>query len=193
MTTARALTLLVLGLVLILPAAWGQTSPNGKEPVREAFHIGADDVLHLAVWDEPNLNLDLRVRPDGYVSVPLIQDVRAAGLTPVQLASQIKRLLSNYLRNPNVSVIVQEINSIRIYVVGEVNRQGVHRFSRRPSLLRVLAECGGLTKYSQRKATVVRKTEERERRQSFDLRPLLAATSRAVDPLLEPGDVLIVR
>lgn len=194
MKTLRRFSLLMLGVILIWPAASGQTAQSPNQPPHTvAYRIGPDDVLRLAVWDEPRLNLELRVRPDGFISVPLIQDVRAAGLTPVQLAAQLKLSLSHYIRDPNVSVIVQEINSIGIYVVGEVNKQGVHRFSRRPNVLQVLAECGGLTQYSQRKATIVRKIEGSERRQSFDLRPLLSPTSQAKDPLLEPGDVLIVR
>src|SRR5712671_5312572 len=96
------------------------------EPIANAYMIGPDDVLAINVWKEPEISRTLPVRPDGNISLPLINDVQAAGMTPTELASEIAEKLRKVIVSPQVTVIVTQINSRRIYILGEVARAGAY-------------------------------------------------------------------
>src|SRR5208283_4142149 len=89
-----------------------------------SYIIGIEDVLDISVWQEPNVSRSVPVRPDGKISIPLVNDIQAAGLTPMQLAASITESLKKFLNKPQVTVTVTAINSQRVFVVGEVNRPG---------------------------------------------------------------------
>src|SRR5271155_5091454 len=114
----------------IPPAPANQTAARGgtqKAPAPDPnYVIGAQDVLDVSVWKEPELTRSVPVRPDGKISMPLLNDVQAAGLTPSQLAAQITQSLKKFLADPQVTVIVSTINSQRVYIMGEVNRPGAY-------------------------------------------------------------------
>src|SRR5438477_3064922 len=123
----------VIGAVLILGAAvWAQNSPpkdsgttNTQAPqASPSYVIGPDDTLAVNVWKEPDLTATLPVRADGMISLPLLNDVQAAGLTPMQLAASISEKLKKYITDPHVTVEVTQMNSQRIYVTGEVLHPG---------------------------------------------------------------------
>src|ERR1700730_1169064 len=137
--TAIATTLL---LSLTSVAVWAQSSEKGAEggkenssPVASApqeassvasasYVIGPEDTVHVSVWKEPDLTSTLPVRPDGMISLPLLNDVQAAGLTPMELAASVTAKLKKYLADPRVTVVVTTINSKRVYVTGEVLHGG---------------------------------------------------------------------
>src|SRR5215472_9710592 len=102
------------------------TSVKPSEGQSKDYVIGADDVLDVSVWKEQELTRTLQVRPDGKISMPLLNDVQAAGLTPSQLTQSITEKLKKYLTSPQVTVIVTQINSQRVYVIGEVMRPGAY-------------------------------------------------------------------
>src|SRR5246500_2557740 len=106
------------------------------------YVIGADDTLHISVWKEPDLTETLPVRPDGKISLPLLNDVTAAGLTPSQLADSISTKLKKYLADPRVTVIVTAMNSQRIYVLGEVTHTGAMPLQPNMTVLQALASAG---------------------------------------------------
>ena len=110
----------------------------------QQYVIGADDVLHISVWANPDLNLTVPVRPDGMISFPLVGDVRAAGMSTKELKALLEKELSNFVKAPNVSVIVDAVNSFKVYVVGEGNagRPGVLTLKQNSSLVQVLAQIG---------------------------------------------------
>jgi len=104
------------------PAPAGLASAAGA--ASDSYVIGASDVLTITVWKEPTLSGSLLVRPDGMVSVPLLGDVQASGMTPLQLADQISTKLKKYIQDPNVSVVLTQINSKKVYLLGEVAKKG---------------------------------------------------------------------
>src|ERR1700682_4158161 len=103
------------------------------------YVIGADDNLHISVWKEPDLTTSLPVRPDGKISLPLLNDVQAAGLTPMQLADSITEKLKKYIADPRVTVVVTAMNSRRIFVTGEVTHTGAMPLLPNMTMLQVLS------------------------------------------------------
>ena len=106
------------------------------------YIVGADDMLQVSVWKEPDLTNTLPVRPDGKISLPLLNDVQAAGLTPMQLAASITERLKKFLADPRVTVVVTQINSQRVYVLGEVLHTGAMNLLPNMTVLQALATAG---------------------------------------------------
>lgn len=126
-----------------------------KESVANEFLIGPDDVLDISVWKSAELSKTVIVRPDGMISLPLIGDVLAAGQTPNQLREAIIKQLKNYQQTAVASVIVHEVNSYKIYLVGEVIKPGIYLLKRKTTLLQAIALGGGFTQFAQKNKMVV--------------------------------------
>src|ERR1700722_1853159 len=109
------------------------------------YVIGPQDILDVSVWKEPEVSRSVPVRPDGEMSLPLLNDVQAAGLTPAQLTTQISTGLNKFMTNPEVTVIVTQINSQRVYVLGEVTRSGGYILLPGMTVLQAISNAGGLT------------------------------------------------
>lgn len=125
------------------------------------YIIGAEDVLDISVWKNSDLSRVVNVRPDGKISLPLIGDVQAAGLTPNQLRDKIVQMLKQYQQTAVVSVGVQSINSYKIFIVGEVQAPGVYQLKARTSILQALAIAGGLTQFaSKSKIRLIRRKSD---------------------------------
>src|ERR1700723_3432089 len=123
------------------------------------YVIGAQDVLDINVWKEPDVSRLVPVRPDGKISLPLLNDVQAAGLTPAQLAAQITVALKKYVTSPQVTVIVATINSQRIYIIGEVTRPGAFPMLPGMNVLQGLSSAGGFTQFAKTKSIYVLRME----------------------------------
>src|SRR4029077_11578283 len=123
-------------------------SAVGPAKVSADYVIGPDDVLDVSVWKEQDLTRTLQVRPDGRISMPLLNDVQAAGFTPSQLAQNIGEKLKKYLTAPQVTVIVTQINSQRVYVIGEVTRPGAYPLLPGMNILQAISSAGGLTQFA---------------------------------------------
>ena len=135
------------------PAA---TSPDaGRATAPDTYRIGPEDQLQITVWKNAELTRQVLVRPDGKISLPLVNDVQAAGLTPHELREELTRKLAEYIPNPEVSIIVSAINSFKVTVIGEVSRPG--RFDLRGwvTVLDALALAGGFTPYASRSRIVI--------------------------------------
>ncbi len=196
--TARGFPAVVLVVAAVLAAATWQPAraadpPAAKAPVPGLYRVGPGDVLRVIVWGEEGLDLVLRVRPDGRITLPMVHDVRAAGKTPEELGQEIAKGLAAFIRHPDVAVIVQEIGSIRLYVLGEVNQQGVLSFSRRPSLLETLAAAGGLTPMARGRILVIHHARGGDLRRQYDLDQVIQGKKGAFDPRLDPGDIVVVQ
>lgn len=165
---------------------------NGSPEAATDYRIGLEDVLRVTVWGEPALDLTVRVRPDGRITVPLVNDVRVEGLSPEAVRREIATRLAGFLREPNVTVIVEEINSFRVYVLGEVNRQGPINFNRPTRLLQAIAAAGGLSQYSKKEVTLLREEDGVERRIRVDYKRLLAGDPSQSNLYLKPGDTILV-
>lgn len=143
----------VLGLLLLSGCAHRATArvDNSDQPYR----IGREDVLDVAVWRDADLSRTLPVRPDGFISLPMVGEVKAEGRTPNELAEEIREALKPYVQEPRVTVIVREVNSSRVFITGEVTHPGAYPLRGRVSILQAIALAGGFTDFADRDAIVV--------------------------------------
>jgi polysaccharide export outer membrane protein len=171
-----------------------EPSPS-KEPVSVAgpdYVIGADDNLHISVWKEPELTNTLPVRPDGKISMPLLDDVQAAGLTPMQLASSLTEKLKKYLADPRVTVVVTQMNSQRIYVLGEVLHTGAMPLLPNMTVLQALATAG-FTQFANTKGIYILRTANgKQQKLPFNYRQVVKGDDVAQNISLKPGDTIVV-
>lgn len=160
--------------------------------VGPSYVIGAEDTLYVAVWKEPDLTMTLPVRPDGMISLPLVNDVPAAGLTPMQLAGVISERLKRYVATPRVTVVITQIKPQRIYVLGEVTHTGAIPLVENMTFLQALASAG-LTPFANTKGIYLLRTENGQQRKiAFNYRQVLKGGDIAQNVLLKPGDTIVV-
>jgi polysaccharide export outer membrane protein len=156
------------------------------------YRIGPEDVLRISVWENPELSLDVVVRPDGKISVPLIQDVQAAGLTAGQVAAAIQRNLLTYIKDPNVSVIVLQVNASKYFVIGYVKSPGVFPLRGDVSVLQAISLAGGFTDFaSPRKIRLVRNAGHRQEVRVINYYDIIDRGGVG-NYLLKPGDTIVV-
>jgi len=175
-----------------VPAIAGDT-PTKSATADPNYVIGAQDVLDINVWKEPDVSRIVPVRPDGKISLPLLNDVQAAGLTPAQLATQVTESLKKFVTNPQVTVIVTVINSQRVYILGEVNRPGAFPLIPGMSVLQALSSAGGFTQFAKVKSIFVRRLENgKEAKYPFNYREVISGKKPEQDVLLKAGDTIVV-
>ena len=156
------------------------------------YVIGPQDVLHIAVWKEADLTATLPVRPDGKISLPLLDDVQASGLTPKQLADSVTEKLKKYIADPRVTVVVTEINSKRIYVTGEVLHSGATPMLPNMTVLQALSSAG-LNQFANTKRIYVLRTQNgRQQKLPVNYRKLVKGEQIEQNYLLQPGDTIVV-
>jgi len=174
------------------------STPRGEVPRQPAtddpnYLIGAQDVLDISVWKEPELSRSVPVRPDGKISLPLLNDVQAAGLTPSELTAQITAGLNKFMTNPQVTVIVSQINSQRIYILGEVARPGAFVLIPGMTVLQALSDAGGLTPFANsKKIYVIREQNGKQEKLPFNYKEVLDRKRPEQNVDLRPGDTVIV-
>jgi len=156
------------------------------------YVIGPEDVLHISVWKETELTTTLPVRPDGKISLPLLDDVQASGLTPKQLAASVTEKLKKYIADPHVTVVVNQINSKRIYLVGEVLHVGAMAMLPNMTVLQALSSAG-LNQFANTKRIYVLRTENgRQQKLPVDYRRLVKGEQIEQNYVLQPGDTIVV-
>ena len=186
------------------------TEPEKKEEPKEAksqgptngaaaatddptYKIGAQDTLRIDVWREDQLTRTVPVRPDGKITLPLLNDVQAVGLTPMELAAVISEGLKKYITNPQVTVSVTEINSKRIYVNGEVNRSGAFQLLPHMTILQALSGSGGFTAFARIKNIyILRVRDGKPVRIPFNYKEAIRGKNSEQNIELEAGDVIVV-
>jgi polysaccharide biosynthesis/export protein len=170
------------------------TSAPQVSPAQDAeYKIGAQDVLRIDVWKEPEISRTAPVRPDGRISLPLINDVQAAGLTAAQLAAVIADGLRKYITNPQVTVGVTEINSRRVYVTGEVTRPGAFPLLPNMTVLQALSSSGGFSQFAKLKSIYVLRTEDgKQVKHPFNYKEVVSGKKPELNIPLRPGDVIVV-
>ena len=157
------------------------------------YEIGAEDQLNVNVWNEPNVSRTVPVRPDGKISLPLIDDVQAAGLTPMQLAMSIAEKLKKFIAEPQVTVIVTAINSRRYYIVGEMNRAGAFPLLPNMTVLQALSSAGGFTQFAKMKSIyVLRIVDGKSIKLPFNYKEVIAGKRPEQNIVLKPGDTVVV-
>ena len=201
---------LALGLLALAIPASAQDKTDKNQPAQAAaaagsnaaarnatqdpnYIIGAQDVLDVSVWKEPDLTRSVPVRPDGKISLPLLNDVQAAGLTPAQLAAQITTSLKKFVTDPQVTVIVSAINSQRIFVMGEVIRAGAYPLLPNMTVLQALSASGGFTQYANlKKIYVLRQEEGKQVKYPFNYKDAVGGKQPEQNITLKAGDTIIV-
>jgi polysaccharide export outer membrane protein len=158
------------------------------------YRIGPEDVLDIQVWKNPDLSRDrVPVRPDGKVSLPLVNDIQAAGLTANQLRAQMAERLVNFIQNPEVSVIVREVHSIKVSVQGNVNMPGQYEVKSEATVLEMISRAQGFNTFADKGSIwVVRRSGDRQERLEFKYDDAIRARNGA-DFFVKPGDVIIVQ
>jgi polysaccharide biosynthesis/export protein len=156
------------------------------------YVIGPDDVLHVAVWKESDLTATLPVRPDGKISLPLLDDVQAAGLTPKQLAVSVTEKLKKYIADPRVTVVVTAINSKRVFMVGEVLHAGPMSMLPNMTVLQALSSAGLSQFANTKKIYVLRTVAGKEQKMPVNYRELVKGGSIDQNYVLQPGDTIVV-
>lgn len=201
MTLHRVLAIVVsLALVMTLgvtgasaqqaaSVAKGKPAPSGLEDYR----IGPEDVLSISVWKNEPMSRVLPVRPDGMISLPLLDDVMAAGLTPMELRNVLAQKLAEYVPAPSVTVIVNDVHSFKVSVIGEVVRPARYELKSRTSVLDVLAMAGGFNQFAARTRVIVLRQEgEKKIRIPFNYTKVSAGGTDEENLYLRPGDIVVV-
>jgi polysaccharide export outer membrane protein len=195
MNLASRNTLTILGLaclVLAGTAAAEKRAPAPPPPSSE-YRIGPDDVLDIVVWNNEEVSRRVPVRPDGKISLPLLDDVHAAGLTATQLAEALADRLSRYIDTPEVSVIVAEIHSFKVSVIGQVRTAGQYEMSRGATVLDAIARAGGFTDYAKpARMMIIRNGGGRTHKIRFDFNQYVDRARTQTPLYLETGDVVVV-
>jgi polysaccharide export outer membrane protein len=165
-----------------------------EEDPTNAYAIGIGDLLEISVWKNPELGVTTPVRPDGRISVPLLGDIQASGMTPLALRQTLTDRFKEFVTAPGVSVVIKEINSRKVFVTGEVKSPGSYDLQPRTKLLQVVAMAGGLTPYAKRKVIVLRDSRDgrNDRRYEVDLDNIVSGKKPADNLVLLPGDTLVV-
>jgi polysaccharide biosynthesis/export protein len=172
--------------------------PKAETPARvpppSDYRIGPEDLLEIDVWNKPELSRrGMPVRPDGQISLPLVNDIQAAGLTPMELRGRLLARLAEYMAAPEVSVIVTDVRSFKVSVIGEVSKPGRFELKGRIRLVDALALAGGLTDYASRSNLLVLRSNGKDlATHRFDYDKLRAADARVINFFLEPDDVVLV-
>ena len=175
------------------PAANRPEGVNPPVKVGKDYVIGADDVLDVSVWKEQDLTRTLQVRPDGKISMPLLGDVEAAGLTPSQLAQTVSDKLKRYLTAPQVTIILTQINSQRVYVTGEVTRPGAYPVLPGMTILQAITSAGGLTQFANAKKIFLMRDENHiQTKYPFSYKEVLDGRKAEENLPVRAGDTIVV-
>ena len=170
----------------------GSAAGSTAAVATDDYRIGPQDVLRVDVWKEPEITRSLPVRPDGKISLPLLNDVQAAGLTAMQLAANIREGLSKFITNPQVTVSVTEINSRRVFVTGEVTRAGALPLLPNMTALQVLSSAGFTPFARLTKIYILRVEDGKQVKHPFNYKEVVKGNHPEENILLQPGDVIVV-
>jgi len=205
----RLVTGALLCLVVTLAASGqnGKGNPNSRtikkslptrsslltEEEEEEFRIGKGDILQISVWREPELSSVVAIRPDGKISLPLVNEVYVVGMTPMELQEELVKEYKRFVNTPVVSVRVQQINSRKIYIFGNVGRQGAFPISRNITVLEAIAEAGGLVPFAKAKNIyVLRNVDGVPIRLPFNYKAVIRGKHSEQNIILKPGDIIYV-
>jgi len=169
-------------------------TPPPTTPISaETYRIGPEDMLSISVWKNEAMSRTVPVRPDWMISLPLLDDVQAAGLTAMQLRDVIIKKLTDYMPTPEVSVIVNEVRSFKVSVMGEVARPARYELKSVTTVLDVLALAGGFNQFANRSRIVIlRPNGKTMTRIPFNYNKVIASGGEDDNFYLQPGDIVLV-
>ena len=205
LATVLALTFFGQGAVLAQPApaqtqapkpaaqATKPVVPGPVVPVEAGFTIGPEDVLGVVVWREADVSGDVTVRPDGMITLPLIRDVRAAGLTPQALSARVQTALREFITDASVTVVVRQMNSRKVFITGEVAKPGAYPLVSTMTVMQLIAVAGGLNEFAEGKSISVMRTEGGQTKTlPFDYKNVANGKKAGQNIVLKPGDTVVV-
>jgi len=203
--TALTLALLGQGVALSQPdpsrTQRGRPTPPATVPVAGAspstdavFTIGPEDVLGILFWRDQEMSGDVTVRPDGMITLSLIRDVKAAGLTPAQLADRIQEAVREYITDASVTVVVRQMNSRKVFITGEVARPGAYPLgSSSMTVMQLIAVAGGLNEFAEGGSISIMRVEAGKTRTfAFDYNNVAKGRKPEQNMVLKPGDTVVV-
>jgi len=206
-------SLVFLLITLVASSLWAQTpaaspasgdsslsqtatslAPAANKPNDPSYVIGNDDLLAINVWKQPDITRSIPVRSDGKISLPLIGEVQATGRTPLQLEQTIATRLQTYIENPEVTVMVQQINSEKFNVLGQVTKPGSYPLTLATTVLDAIAEAGGFRDFAKQKSIYILRQNRNgsETRIAFNYKDVIKGKDVAQNVRLRPGDTIIV-
>src|SRR5512144_2303404 len=155
------------------------------------YVIGAEDVLSIVFWRDKDLSADVVVRPDGKISLPLLNDVQAAGLTPEQLRVALEKAANRFIEDPNAAVVVKTINSRKFFITGQVTKPGTYPLTAPTTVLQAIALAGGLLEYADSKhISVMRVQDGRTLSLQFNYKDVIHRKNVGQNVYLHPGDTI---
>ena len=180
----------LISLALMLtPVSWLSAQELGGVE----YQIGPEDVLHISVWKEPDLDREVLVRPDGGVSFPLVGDIQVSGRTPLEVQNEIKSRLERYIPDAEVTVSVNKISGYTIFVVGEVKEPGQFTLGRYVDVVQALTLAGSLTPYANdSRIKILRRVAGKEKVFKFDYGDIKSGRNLKQNIILQSGDVVVV-
>ena len=204
MKRIAAYSFAVLMCTLLSSVLWGQVATNfvadktaattSPKLHDDSFVIGNDDVLAINVWKEPDISRSIPVRSDGRISLPLVGEVQAAGQTPLKLETEIASRLRSYMSEPEVTVIVQQINSQKFNVLGQVAHPGSYVITNSPTVLDAIALAGGFRDFAKQKSIYVLReaADGKQARLAFNYKEVIKGVNPAQNVKLQPRDTVVV-
>jgi polysaccharide export outer membrane protein len=182
----------------VTPGRTPTNAPNAipepsNKPDPNDYIIGEQDYLTITVWKEKELSGSVVVRPDGKITVPLVGETKVIGMTPIQVQNLLEEKLKPYIAVPQVTVAVNQINSRRVYLIGQVVREGSYQINSSTTVLQLIAQAGGLRDFAKRKNIyILRQQGSQQSRYSFNYEAVVRGRNQDQNILLEPGDTIVV-
>ena len=189
----------VLGTIIILMLLSACTNRSVKTEEtsltigNDQYILGSEDVIEVSVWKEPELSKVIMIRPDGKISLPLIGDIQAAGLSAEKLTENIVSALEDFVDSPTVAVIVEQINSLKIFIQGEIAKPGVFFLRSNTTLLQAISLAGGFSEWAKKdEIAILRKAGDKLIRIPINYEKILSGEDLSQNILLQRGDTIIV-
>ena len=176
------------------PTAAAAAAPRVNDPiVPPGYLIGTDDLLSIVYWKDKDMSADAKVRPDGRIALPLINEVQAAGLTPEELQKKLTEESKKYMEDANITVVVREINSRKAFITGEVNKPGPYPLTAPTTVMQLISMAGGLRDYADAKKIMIMRSENgRQIGLAFNYKDVASGKKLEQNIELKPGDTVVV-
>ena len=194
--------LIALLILAAVPPGLAQSPPAAARPAPDRasgvptlpdYVIGIEDVLGVLFWREQDMTGDVTVRPDGLITLPLVGDIQAAGLRPEALREEIRKAAARFVEDPNVTVVVRQINSRKVFITGQVARPGSYPLLAPMTVMQVIALAGGLTEFADKESISVLRVEQGQTRSfKFSYKDVAKGKKLAQNIVLKPGDTVVV-
>ena len=174
------------------PVPAGANVPAGAA-LPAGYVIGPEDVLDVVFWRDKDMSAQVTVRPDGRITLPLLNDVQASGLTPDQLREQLTTVAKKYVEDPSITVVVKAINSRKVFITGMVGKPGSYSLTAPTTVMQLIAMAGGIQEFADSKNIVIMRTENgRQLSYPFNYKEVLKRRNLRQNIELKPGDTVVV-